>query len=156
MAASKQVHGARAIVSIEGRVVGIWNDISVDWNYDVRSSYILGRFSAAGLTTVGVEPCNIRASGFLVVNHGFFKEGRITNLQDLLGQEYIQLTVLDRESDVPLLLITGCLPTGMSVNLPAKDLATGTNTYIGLLCHEYGNTQAEPTGSTQLPDPSIA
>lgn len=156
MAASKQVHGARALVFIKGTPVGIWNDISIDWNYDVRSSYILGRFSAAGLTTVGVEPCNIRASGFLVINHGFFKEGKITNLQDLLSQEYIELTVTDREFEKPLLLITGCLPTGMSVNLPAKELATGTNTYIGLLVHEYGNTQSEPVDSTQLPDPTIA
>jgi hypothetical protein len=44
----------------------------------------------------------------------------------------------------------------MSVNMPAKDLATGTNTYIGLLCHEYGKTQAEPAGSSALPDPSVA
>lgn len=154
--ASQQVHGARALVSLDGgEPIGIWNNISLDWAYDVRASYILGRYSAAGLVTVGVEPVNIRASGFLVIDNGFFKTGKITNLAQLLNQADIVLTIMDRENDTPLYTVTGCLPTGMSVDMPSKDLATGTNTYIGLLCHEYDQTQAEPIGSTVLPDSSL-
>src|SRR5678815_2471204 len=98
---SKVVHGARAKVSIfdpqtgQARIVGIWNNFSYQVTYDVQPAFILGRFSAAELTTTGVEPVARTAQGWRVIDHGPFAEGRLSNIKDLLHQEYLLLTVHD-------------------------------------------------------------
>lgn len=158
--ASSHIHGARAKVSLydpltgKSRIIGIWTSIDLDWAYDVRPSFILGRFSPAALTTVGVEPVNIRASGWRTLDHSFFKEGFITDLANLLNQEYLMLSVEDRDSGKTLARVQGCLPTGSSMSLPSKDLATGTNTYMGLLMstEDFDGVEPEgPDGATALP-----
>jgi len=154
MAASAHFHGARARLSFGGKTIGIWNSCDIDWAYDVRSSYIMGRISPAALTTVGTEPVNIRAGGWVVVDHSFFQEGTITNLKDLLNQEGIDLIVEDRQGNggkgKHLCTVYGCKPTGSSLSMSSKELATGMNTYLGLYL-EFEDTQSEPEGSTSLP-----
>lgn len=165
MAASKHIHGARGKLSINGgitdddgnennvdRVIGIWNSVDVDWSYDVRASYILGRFSPAALTTVGTEPVNIRASGFVVADHSIFREGNIQPLKNLLLQGDITLTLVDRQTGDVIARIKGCKPTGMSMGLSSKELAMGTNSYVGLLIEQTdGIDDDENKNSANLP-----
>jgi hypothetical protein len=153
----KVVHGARAKVFITDRVtgktklVGIWNNFSYQVNYDVQPSFILGRFSAAELTTTGVEPVNITAQGFRVIDHGAFEEGRLTNVKDLLTQEYLKLDVLDRQTNKKMASIEHCLPTGTSSTLTAKQLTEQTNTYLGLLMDDESTQNAEAASAADLP-----
>jgi len=156
----KVVHGARAIVSItdnttgKTKPVGIWNNFSYQVTYDVQPAFILGRFSAAELITTGVEPVSITAQGWRVIGHGPFAEGRLTNVKDLLQQEYLILTVHDRQNPDPNAIIArirGCLPTGTSSTLSAKQLTESTNTYLGLLMDDEDTQNAEPVPFADLP-----
>lgn len=139
----KVMSGARAIVSIQGvdpatgsqysQIVGIWNNFSYSVNYDVQPVFILGRYTPAELNTVGVEPVSITAGGWRIVDHGPFADGKLTNLKDLLHQEYLMLDVVDRQSGKHIATIQGCLPTGFSSGLSSRQLQETTNTYMGLL-----------------------
>jgi hypothetical protein len=149
--------GARAKVSIydpttgQAKVVGIWNNFSYSVNYDVQPAFILGRFSAAELSTTGVEPVAISASGWRVVDHGPFVEGRLTNLKDLLLQEYLVLSVIDRQTGKTVATIHGCLPTGTSTTLSARQLQESTNSYMGLLMDDESTVNTEAASAADLP-----
>lgn len=155
---SKVVHGARAKVSIfdpttgQSRIVGIWNNFSYNVVYDVQPAFILGRFSAAELTTTGVEPVIINAQGWRVIDHGPFAEGRLANIKDLLNQEYLLLTVHDRQNPNKVIAqIRGCLPTGTSSTVSAKQLQESTNTYVGLLLSDESTDNVEAADAADLP-----
>lgn len=157
----KSMHGARALVQITGvdsatgqqfaNTVGIWNQFSYQVAYDVQAVFILGRFSAAELVTTGVEPVVMTAQGFRVVDHGPFTEGKLTDLADLLNQEYIQLSVYDRQSKKNVATIKYCLPTGTSSTVSAKALQDSSNSYIGLLLGDEHGDSAEATDAAHLP-----
>ncbi len=157
MAAPKVVHGARTKVGIynpktgQSRVVGIWNSFSYQVTYDVQPSFILGRYSAAELTTTGVEPVSITAQGWRVVDHDAFVEAGLTNLKDLLFQEYLVLTVVDRQTGKTIATIRGCLPTGNSETASAKQLQNQTSTFMGLLMDSETTAQTEAADASDLP-----
>lgn len=153
----KVMNGARAKVFIvdpktnKARVVGIWNNFSYQVTYDVQPAFILGRYSAAELITTGVEPVAITAQGWRVVDHGPFVDGALTNLKDLLLQEYLLLQVFDRQTKRYVANIRGCLPTGMSSTLSAKQLQESTNTYLGLLMDDESVQNNEASDAANLP-----
>lgn len=151
MATSPHLSGARAKVSIGGKVVGIWTSISYSLSYDVVPSFLLGRYSPAALTTTGVEAVNITAGGWRIVDHSFFKEGAVTPLKDMLTQEDITLSIIDRATGKAIATIKGCLPTGVSQDLSSKQLASGSNSYLGLLLNTEDFQNDENASSTVLP-----
>lgn len=160
MAAAKVMSGARAIVSVTGKdttgnqyakPIGIWNNFSYSINYDVQPAFILGRYSAAELITTGVEPVSITAGGWRVIDHGPFVDGMLTNLKDLLTQEYIVITVYDRATQKKIATIHHCLPTGFSSGLSSRQLQESTNTYMGLLISDESADNDEASSASDLP-----
>lgn len=155
--AAKICHGARALVSVtdpntnQQRVVGIWNNFSYSVSYDVIPAYILGRFSAAELTTVGYAPVNITAGGYRVIDHGFQTEGAFTQLAQMLQQEYLTLSVLDRQTGKLVATISGCVPTATTASISARQLVEGSNTFMGLLYADEQFVDAESPTSAVLP-----
>lgn len=153
----KTMSGARALVYMTDRntnettLVGYWNTFGYQVSYDVQPSFVLGRYSAAELSTTGVEPVAITAGGWRVVDHGPFATGRLTNVKDLLTQEYLKLEVVDRQTKKKVASIEFCLPTGTSTTLSAKQLTDSTNTYVGLLLDDESTDNAEASGAADLP-----
>lgn len=149
--------GARAKVSIydpvsgQSKTVGIWNNFSYSVSIDVSPAFILGRYSAAELSTTAVEPVSITCSGWRVVGHGPYVEGRITPLDQLLTQEYIVLSVYDRQTGLAVATIHGCLPTGFSSTLSARQLQDSSNTYQGLLMDDESTINTEAASASDLP-----
>jgi hypothetical protein len=119
--------------------------------YDVAPSFILGRYSPAALTTTAVEAVMITASGFRIIDHSFFKDGDLTPLKDMLFQEDLTLSVIDRATGKQIATIKGCLPTGVSQDVSSKNLATGSNTYMGLLLNTEDFANDEAADATTLP-----
>lgn len=153
----KTMNGARALVYMTDRntgetfLVGYWNSFGYTVNYDVQPTWILGRYSAAELSTTGVEPVSITAGGWRVVDNGPFKRGRLTNVKDLLTQEYLKLEVVDRQTGKKIATIENCLPTGTTSTLSAKALTDSNNTYIGLLLDDESTDNAEASTAADLP-----
>jgi hypothetical protein len=157
MAPPRVFHGARAKVSIfdpvlgTARLIGIWNSFDYAVTYDVQPSFILGRYSAAELTTTGVEPVVIHAQGWRVVDHDAFTEGRLSNIKDLLAEEYLVLSVIDRTTKKTVATIRGCRPTGESETASAKALQTLRMSYLGLLMDTETTTSSEASDASDLP-----
>lgn len=154
---SKTVHGARAKVYIHdaknpnGRPVGIWSHISFTVSMDVQPSFVLGRFTAAELTTTAVEPVSINAGGWRTIDHGVFVEAGVTNIKDLLTQASITMTVTDRQTGKVMAKIIGCLPTGYSQTLSARQLTEMNNSYMGLLASDESGDDTEAADAADLP-----
>ncbi len=70
---------------------------------------------------------------------------------DLLTQEDITLSVIDRATGRAVATIKGCLPTGVSQDLSSKQLASGSNSYLGLLLNTEDFQNDENASSATLP-----
>ena len=156
MAPPKVMSGARAKVAIYDPTlgpitIGIWNDFSYSVNYDVQPAFILGAYAPVEISTTGVEPVSITASGWRVVNHGPFTTGRLTPLQTLLKQEYLILTVIDRQTGLSIAIIHDCIPTGTSTTLSSRQLQTSSNTYMGRLMQDEDVDNAEDSTAATFP-----
>lgn len=158
MAIPLVMHGARARVSIfdpmtnASNVVGTWSTFNYRVVYNVAAVHILGRYSAAALVTTGVEPVSIDAGGWRVVGHGPYSEsGRLRNIKDLLNEDYLILTVEDRQTGTATATIQGCLPNGTSSSLSERQLENSTNGYTGLLLGDENALSAEAADATSLP-----
>jgi hypothetical protein len=158
MAIPKIMHGARALVQVFDPLtnttitVGTWSSFGYRVVYDVQAAFILGRYSAAALVTVGVEPVMIDAGGWRVVDHGPYVDGRLRNIKDLLNEDYLLLQVQDRQDPTKIVAtIQGCLPTGTSAQLSERQLETSTNSYMGLLYGDESVDSQEAPDANQLP-----
>lgn len=146
----KTVHGARAKVYVydekspNGRLVGIWSHFGYSVSIDVQPSWILGRYTAAELSTTGVEPVSITAGGWRTVDHGVFVDAGVTNVKDLLNQLPIVMSVIDRQTGKTIATITGCLPTGYTQNLTARQLTELNCSYMGLLAMDESGEDTDP------------
>ena len=153
----KAFSGARAIVSNYDKntglqkVVGIFNSFNYGVAYNAQAVYILGRFSPDELDYTSVEPVNITAGAWRVINHGPHTDGRLPPLNTLLTTEYVELSVVDRATGQTIAKIHGCRPTGYSAGATARQLSETSNTYMGLLLDDEDTTNAEDPSAASLP-----
>lgn len=161
----KHMHGARArvfLASADGTAptpIGIFNSCSWSVSYTVVPSMILGRYSAAALTTVGVNTVNITCNGYRVVGAGWHKQARLPRVQDLMEQEYIRFVVTDRQTEktdpskARIQVIKYVLPAGADSGYSANELATGTVHYVGILADDEDTENEEGVGAATLLPP---
>jgi hypothetical protein len=104
--ANNIIHGARCKLKIAkvgsdtAKVVGIFSDVSYGVSYDVQPAFILGRFSAAELTYVGMDVVEVNATGFRVLDNGAFVSAGMPKLNELINQGSIHLEIEDTGSGV--------------------------------------------------------
>lgn len=162
MAASQILNGARAKLGIYDpatgltRIIGLFSDVSFGLQYDAQEAYILGRYSPAVTTYVGQNPVNITASGYRVVGHGPHAEAALPRLQDLLLHEYIELTIIDRQTealggDARIYKIHSVRPTGYSVSIGARQQTQMSMTFVGILVDDESVTNTETPSAAVLP-----
>jgi len=161
MAASKTLHGSRALLWIGNTPAGIFTSVQWGCNYDVSPAYILGRFSAAELVYVGFEVINLTMAGFRVTDHGPFavidtQTGArlVPRLQDLLNYDDISVSLHDRletDPNKPIFIVTNCKPVGFNSNMAARALCDMTVTMQGLHLSDESGDNNEAAGSSDLP-----
>jgi hypothetical protein len=150
MAASKILHGARAILWVGDQQAGIFNSVSYSMNLDVAPAFILGRYSAAELNYVGAEPVSASCSGFRVLKNGPLT--MVPTLNELLKYTDITLTISDRATGATVLRISDCKPTGFSSQVSSRSLQDITVNFQGLSYSDEGNEDnVEGEGATFLP-----
>lgn len=153
MAIADTMTGARAMVNIGDRTVGIFSNVSWDFPIDVQTINILGRYDAVENVITGLEPIRVTCTGWRVVGRGPHDPlgAKVPKLQDLLFNEDITLSIYDRQdSSRPILVVTGCRSAGYSGGLSAKSAAELTVTYIGLVAQDESGPQSDP-GGVQFP-----
>lgn len=151
---ARTMHGARAQLMIEGKVVGIFSSVNYGVRYDAQPINVLGRFSASEIVLSGMEPVAISATGFRVVDNGPYELAGVPRLQDLLNNSgELTLSLWDRQSKKHIMTVVGVRPTGYSTSVSARSLQDLTVEFMGLrLSDEHDpNGQDESPGATSYP-----
>lgn len=160
---SKTMSGARALVQIirpgkSAVTVGLFNNISWSLTYDTQPVYILGRFSPAEIDYTAQEPVSITCSGWRVIDHGAHAEAAVPHLQDLLKEEYLAITVLDRKGTdaspgTPRTIASfrNVRATGYSTTLSARSLEEITVNFTGIYVEDETGDNIENPSAADLP-----
>lgn len=157
MAAPKVMHGARAKVGIVDpntglvQVVGIYSNVSYNLTYDTPPVYILGAYAPAAIENVAQEPVSMTCTGWRVVDHGAHVQGKVPKLADLLTSEYLQMVIIDRQTNKRICTVRDVRPTGYSTAISARQLEEMTMGYIGRFCDDESTDNSERFDSTTLP-----
>jgi hypothetical protein len=116
--------GARAILSIDGKPVGVFTQVSYGITYGTNPIYILGRFNAAEIVTTDMGTVEIDCSGLRVFDRGPHVVASVPKLQDLLNNSNeVVLTITDRQNPKGAALLTVlCKPTSYSSSTSARGI----------------------------------
>jgi hypothetical protein len=145
---SKTMHGARAQLSIAGKIVGVFNSVSYGIQYDANPVYVLGRFNAAEIALTGMEPVSVTAQGFRVVENGPYVVSNVPMLQELLNHEDIILSLFDRQSGKEIMTVVGVRPTGYTTDVAARGLQSLSVSFMGLSLSDEAGDQDEEKSAT--------
>ena len=149
------MHGARAKVYLQGRLMGIFNQVSWSLTYNVAPVDILGRYNPAELVITHQEPVSVTCTGWRIIDHGPHQTLGDTDrvvpvLKDLLNHKDIKLTIIDRQTGRQILAVDQIRQNGYSSQINSRGLEEITVNLTGLTCEDEtgGGTDA---GAAELP-----
>lgn len=149
-ATQRILHGARAQLIVNGKIVGVFTSCQWGVNYDAQPSYILGRYSPAEITYTGQEPISVSATGFRVVDNGAYVAAGLPKLQQLMTHEDIALAIFDRQTGKQIFTVTGVRPTGYTSGTAARSISDFSVNYLGLRSEDESGAQGEASGASDL------
>lgn len=129
---SKVMTGARAVVSVDGNIVGLFESCSYGANISTEQIHILGRFGTVEVTPVSYEAINVQCSGFRVIGAGVHTLPKFPKLQDLLNLGSVQITITDRQTGANIMQVDGCVPTSYNTGVNARGTSRISINYIGV------------------------
>lgn len=157
MATAKILTGARAKVSINGNIVGLFANCSWSIRQDKSPAYILGRYNPAEITPTSQEPVSLSLTGYRVVDSGPYAVANATLLRNLLSEEDFDVTVTDRQTGKAIFTAVGCRVSGWSSGVAARGVSDIRVDIIGIRGEdEFGTAQGgdEDVGGSNLEDGS--
>jgi hypothetical protein len=143
----KVITGARAIVSVNGNIVGIFESCTVANSLGTEPIFILGRHSPDEIAITSSEAVNVTCSGFRVLGAGVHTLPAVPLVQDLLLFDPFTITVVDRSTQEVLETILGCVPSSNNTNYNAKATSKVNITYIGIISYNEDANDNDPGNS---------
>jgi len=147
---SKTMTGGRAVVSVDNKVVGIFESCTYGANISVEPIHILGRFGVAEIVPTSYEAIAINCNGFRVIGEGAHALPKFPKLQDLLNLGAVTISIRDRQSGELIMTAIGCIPTSYNTGVNARQTSRISVTYTGLRVTDESGDQEE-SGATSLP-----
>lgn len=149
----KTLTGARAVVQIDGKIVGVFSSFNYGLTYGVEPIFLLGRFSAAETVYTSQEIVAAQGAGLRVYQNGPHSQLlKMPKLQDLLDATYTVLSVHDRQNDnKEIAQIVDARVQSYSVDNPAKGISGITFSYVGLKIQDESGSHNESNGASDLP-----
>jgi len=132
---AKVMTGARAKVSINGKPVGIFNNISYGLNFTADPIFILGAYGPTEIVYTAQDAVSITASGWRVIDHGPHTEPSVPTLSELLAHEYLEITVFDRlsaDGAKPIAKFHRCRPVSYNTTLANRQPSEVSISFMGL------------------------
>jgi hypothetical protein len=148
---AKTLTGPRAVISVDGQVVGLFESCSYGVNIGTEPIHILGRFSADEIATTSYEAVTINCSGFRVVDQGVHILPKMPKLQDLLNLGPVTISIRDRQTGKLIMTAIGCIPNSYSTGVNARATSRISVTYVGVRAFDESGPQDESSGATSLP-----
>lgn len=147
---SKTLTGARAVISVDNQVVGIYESCTYGLNYGVEPIHILGKFGPDEIVVTSYESITVQCSGFRVIGSGAHTLPKVPKLQDLLNLGAVNISIRDRQTGALMMSASGCVPTSYNTGVNAKATSRVQITYVGTKIHDEDGDQEE-AGATSLP-----
>jgi len=155
MTAAKVMTGARAKVSVNGKPVGIFNNISYGQTFTADPIFILGAYGPVETVYTAQDAINITASGWRVIDHGPHKDVAMPTLSELLRHEYIEIAVFDRldtdPAGKPIAKFHRCRPVSYNTTLANRQPSEVQVTFIGLRMDDESAENDELPTAASLP-----
>jgi len=153
----KVISGARALVRIGGKLIGIFTNVSYGVAFAAEPSYILGRFSANDIDYTAAEVINISASGWRVYGlpaTGSAESGApgMPRLQDLLTADYVSFEVYDRQNrdGKPIMKVERCRCVNADGSFTARQLSEMSLKFMGLKLDDELEVSNETDGAASF------
>lgn len=148
---SKVLTGPRAVVSVDGKIVGIFESCTYGANIGTEPAHILGKHGPDEITITSYEAVSINCSGFRVVDNGVHALPKFPKIQDLINLGPVTITVKDRQTRKMIMTATGCVPTSYNTGVNARATSRVSITYIGTKIVDESGDQSEGAEATSLP-----
>lgn len=148
---AKTLTGARAVVSVDNQVVGLFESCSYGANIGVDPIHILGKFSVEEIVPTSYEAISVRCSGFRVVDQGVHLLPKFPKLQDLLALQGITISIRDRQTGENIMTVVGCVPTSYDTAVNARASSRFSVSYTGIKLEDESGSQQELNNPAQLP-----
>lgn len=145
------MNGPRALVTINGKNVGIFTNISWGYSYDVVPISILGAYGPQESVFTGVEPVSITASGWRIIDNGPHVAAGMPQLSDLMHSPYLEISIIDRQTGKRMATFRGVRCTSSSESLHAKAPSEVTVNFMALSKDDESVTNNEAKGAATLP-----
>lgn len=155
MAVAKTFSGARAKISVDGVLVGMFDSVSYGSNVGAEPIHTLGKFGPQEIVPTSYEAVQVQCSGFRIIGQGANVLPKMPKLNDLLNLNTVTISITDRQTGQTIMTVIGCVPTSYSTGHNAKAISKLNITYMGTKLEEESGAQSEDgTGaakSTSLP-----
>lgn len=148
--------GARAVLKINGKTVGLFSNCSWSIRQGKEPAFILGRYNPAEITPTSQEPVRMSLTGYRVVDAGPYAVASATLLKNLLTEEDFSIAIFDRQTNKFIFTADGCRVEGWSSGAAARGVSDLRVDVIGLKGEdEFGTASGgddEATGASSLLD----
>lgn len=147
--ASKTFHGARAVLSINGKVLGIFMQCSYNLRYDVQPTNTLGRFTPGELVYTAAEPVTVQASGYRVIGNGPHGNASMPKVKDLLDAGDITLSISDRATGQTIFTLIDAKVPSASGSIANRQLSDMSIEFIGIRAEDESGPDGETAGAVE-------
>ena len=147
----KVMSGNKAVVKVDGVVVGLFDSCQYGANLGTEAIHTLGRDSAAEIAITSYEAVQVSCSGFRIVGQGVHLLPKAPKLQDLIAFVRVQIEVKDRETGDNIAIIENCVPQSWGESQQAKGTTRFNIVYIGTVLSDEAGAQTEGADATDLP-----
>lgn len=147
---ARVMHGARAVLWIAGKKIGIFNQTSYGVNLNAQPVDILGRFNPAEIVLTHQEAITVSCQGWRILDAGPHIAAKFPTLEQLLNHEDMVLTIEDRQSRKVILKVDGVRPVTYSTSINSRGLQELTVTFMGIVAEDEAGGGADAT-AVELP-----
>lgn len=157
MAPAKTFTGARAqLLKVDPNtgaavVMGIFNNVSVGMTYTADPIYLLGRYSPDEIVYTAQDAVHVTATGWRVVGADPQTVSGMPALATLMSADYVELAILDRETNERIASIHSVRPLAYSMSVANRQTVEITVTFMGLLIDTENVVNAEAPNASTLP-----
>lgn len=148
---NKILHGARVLVTVGTRLIGIIYNCNWNLTYDTADAFVVGRLSVAEIAYTAQEPITGNLSTWRIVDHGAHASLGLPRLQDLLTADYTSLTLQDRMTGKDIGRIIGMRLLGMSGGIAARQFSEQSIPFKAMLLKDETANNEELADSSTLP-----
>lgn len=148
---AKTMTGARARISVDGQLVGMFDSVSYGAALGNEGIFTLGRYGAHEIAVTSYETISVSCTGFRIIGQGANVLPKFPKLQDLLGLGTVTLAISDRETGENIMTVVGAVPVNYSTGHNAKSTSKINITYVGVKLEEESGSQDETGDPTTLP-----